>query len=279
VTETSDGGFATPAAAAAAAARNAVANSGTDSARTPDPLLEIADLRVRLGGSAILHGVSFTVAGTGVTALLGRNGVGKTTTAKSILGLYPATGSIRLEGRELIGLPTHTVARLGIGYVPEDRGVFAGLTVAENLRLAEPRERPKAGYDRVYALFPVLQARAAQPAGTLSGGEQQMLAIGRILLRRNRLLVVDEPTKGLSPKVAAEVARALKEVAETVPILLIEQNLSVVRTMAGQAVVLDTGRVAHRGGTRDLLADPARTNELLGVSTARADLRRTGGAS
>nr|WP_245594562.1 ABC transporter ATP-binding protein [Actinospica robiniae] len=251
----------------------------TDVMKGVDPLLELDDVRVRLGGSAILHGVSFAVAGTGVTALLGRNGVGKTTTAKSILGLYPATGSIRLDGRELLGLPTHTVARLGIGYVPEDRGVFAGLSVAENLRLAEPRERAKAGYERVYELFPVLKARAAQAAGTLSGGEQQMLAIGRILLRRNRLLVVDEPTKGLSPKVAAEVARALKEVAETVPILLIEQNLSVVRTMAGRAVVLDTGHVAHRGDTRELLADPARTNELLGVSTARADARRGGAAS
>jgi branched-chain amino acid transport system ATP-binding protein len=247
-------------------------------AASRDVLLEVADLRVRLSGSAILHGVSFTVAAAGVTALLGRNGVGKTTTAKSILGLYPATGSISLDGRELLGMPTHAVARLGIGYVPEDRGVFAGLTVAENLRLAEPREWPKAGYERVYALFPVLAARSAQAAGTLSGGEQQMLAIGRILLRRNRLLVVDEPTKGLSPKVAAEVAHALKEVAETVPILLIEQNLSVVRTMAGQVVVLDTGRVAHRGAARDLLADPARTNALLGVSTAAVDARPGGAA-
>jgi len=231
-------------------------------------LLELTDLRVSLGGSAILHGVTFEVADSGVTALLGRNGVGKTTTAKAILGLYPAAGSIRFDGRELIGLPTHAVARLGIGYVPEDRGVFAALTVAENLRLAEPRDRAAAAYDRVYELFPVLKQRATQPAGTLSGGEQQMLSIGRILLRRNRLLVVDEPTKGLSPKVAAEVAHALKEVALTVPILLIEQNLGVVRTMAGDAVVLDTGRVAHRGEVRELLADPARTNQLLGVSTA-----------
>ncbi|MBR7825184.1 ABC transporter ATP-binding protein [Actinospica sp. MGRD01-02] len=231
-------------------------------------LLEIADLRVSLGGSAILHGVTFDVAASGVTALLGRNGVGKTTTAKAILGLYASAGSIRFDGRELIGLPTYAVARLGIGYVPEDRGVFSALTVAENMRLAEPRDRATAAYDYVYELFPVLKHRAAQSAGTLSGGEQQMLAIGRILLRPNRLLVVDEPTKGLSPKVAAEVAHALKEVARTVPILLIEQNLGVVRTMAGRSVVLDTGRVAHRGETRDLLANPVLTNQLLGVSTA-----------
>ncbi|HET9173334.1 MAG TPA: ABC transporter ATP-binding protein [Actinospica sp.] len=231
-------------------------------------LLDVSELRVSLGGSAILHGVTFTVADSGVTALLGRNGVGKTTTAKAILGLYAASGSIRFDGRELIGMPTHAVARLGIGYVPEDRGVFSALTVAENLRLTEPRDRATAAYDYVYELFPVLEQRAAQAAGTLSGGEQQMLSIGRILLRPNRLLVVDEPTKGLSPKVAAEVARALKEVAKTVPVLLIEQNLGVVRTMAGRAVVLDTGRVAHRGDTRDLLSDPVLTNQLLGVSTA-----------
>jgi branched-chain amino acid transport system ATP-binding protein len=233
-------------------------------------LLELTDVRVRLGGSAILHGVSFTVADAGVTALLGRNGVGKTTTAKAILGLYAATGSIRFDGRELLGLRTHAVARLGIGYVPEDRGVFSALTVAENLRLAEPREGAQAAYTRVYELFPVLEQRAGQAAGTLSGGEQQMLAIGRILLRPNRLLVVDEPTKGLSPKVAAEVAHALKEVARTVPVLLIEQNLGVVRTMAADAVVLDIGRVAYRGDARELLSDPARTNALLGVAAAAA---------
>ncbi len=231
-------------------------------------LLEITDVRVSLGGSAILHGVTFDVADSGVTALLGRNGVGKTTTAKSILGLHRSTGSIRFDGCELIGMPTYAVARLGIGYVPEDRGVFSALTVAENLRIAEPRGQGTAAYEYVYNLFPVLKQRATQAAGTLSGGEQQMLAIGRILLRPNHLLVVDEPTKGLSPKVASEVARALTAVARTVPILLIEQNLGVVRTMAGRAVVLDTGRVAHRGKTRDLLSDPVLTNQLLGVSTA-----------
>jgi branched-chain amino acid transport system ATP-binding protein len=237
-------------------------------------LLELSDVRVSLGGSAILHGVSFTVADSGVTALLGRNGVGKTTTAKAILGLYAATGSIRFDGRELRGMPTHSVARLGIGYVPEDRGVFSALTVAENLRLAEPRAGAAAAYARVYELFPVLEQRANQSAGTLSGGEQQMLSIGRILLRPNRLLVVDEPTKGLAPKVAAEVAHALKEVARTVPVLLIEQNLGVVRTMAEDAVVLDTGRVAHRGDAAGLLADPVRTNALLGVATGEVAVKR-----
>ena len=234
-----------------------------------EPILRISDLSVTLGGSAILHGVTFDVAATGVTALLGRNGVGKTTTVKSVLGLHPVQGSVRFAGRDLSTLPTHRIARLGIGYVPEDRAVFAGLTVEENLRLAEPvREEPR--YALVYELFPVLRERARQHAGTLSGGEQQMLALGRVLLGPARLLLIDEPTKGLSPKFAGQVASALKRIAEHVPILLVEQNLAVVRRMARDAVVLDMGQVVHTGDARELLADPSLTNRLLGVSAAPA---------
>jgi branched-chain amino acid transport system ATP-binding protein len=232
-----------------------------------EPILRISDLAVTLGGSAILHGVTFDVAATGVTALLGRNGVGKTTTVRSVLGLHAVRGAIRFAGRELTTLPTHRIARLGIGYVPEDRAVFSGLTVEENLRLAEPaRERPR--YDLVNDLFPVLRERARQPAGTLSGGEQQMLALGRVLLGPARLLLIDEPTKGLSPKYTAQVAGALKRIAQQVPVLLVEQNLAVVRRTARDAVVLDMGRVVHRGDARELLADPGLTNRLLGVSSA-----------
>ncbi|HEU5332168.1 MAG TPA: ABC transporter ATP-binding protein [Actinocrinis sp.] len=232
-------------------------------------VLEIRDLSVSLGGSAVLRGVGFDVGATGVTALLGRNGVGKTTTVKSVLGLYRRSGTVHFEGRDLAGLPTHRVARLGIGYVPEDRAVFAGLTVAENLRLAEP-PRQAARYGLVHELFPVLKDRARQPAGTLSGGEQQMLSLARVLLGRARLLLVDEPTKGLAPRVAADVATALGRIAEEVPVLLVEQNLAVVRRVASEAVVLDMGRVVHTGSARDLLADPDLTNRLLGVSPGGA---------
>ena len=234
-------------------------------ADSTNPVLSISGLTVRLGGSAILHGVTFDVAPTGVTALLGRNGVGKTTTVRSVLGLHPLGGMIRFAGRDISTLPTHRIARRGIGYVPEDRVVFSGLTVAENLRLAEPaRTEPR--YDFVYELFPVLKERARQRAGTLSGGEQQMLALGRALLGPARLLLIDEPTKGLSPKFTATVAAALGRIAEQVPILLVEQNLAVVRRTARDAVVLDMGRVVHTGDARELLADPSLTNRLLGVS-------------
>jgi branched-chain amino acid transport system ATP-binding protein len=242
-----------------------------------NPILRVSGLKVTLGGSAILHGVTFDVAATGVTALLGRNGVGKTTTVRSVLGLNPAaSGEIRFAGRDISALPTHRRARRGIGYVPEDRVVFSGLTVAENLRLAEPaRGEPR--YGLVYDLFPVLRERARQRAGTLSGGEQQMLALGRALLGPARLLLIDEPTKGLSPKYTAMVATALGRMAEQVPILLVEQNLAVVRRTARDAVVLDMGRVVHTGDARELLADPSLTNRLLGVSAPTTRTAETAG--
>ncbi|MEU8189821.1 ABC transporter ATP-binding protein [Micromonospora carbonacea] len=235
-----------------------------------EPILTVADLSVRIAGLHILQGVSFTVAPTGVTVLLGRNGVGKTTTLRAVLGLTPrggeARGTVRTGGRELLGRPTHRLVRAGLGYVPEDRDVFAGLTVAENLRLAERRGATPA-YDRVFALFPELDRRGRQRAGSLSGGQQQMLAIGRVLLNDNRLLLVDEPTKGLAPKVVTEVAEVLERVAETVPVLLVEQNLAVVRRLATDAVVLSAGRVAWTGGAGELLGSAELTRSLLGVGS------------
>jgi branched-chain amino acid transport system ATP-binding protein len=235
--------------------------------RTGDALLSIVDLRVRIGGSQILHGVSFDVPPTGVTVLLGRNGVGKSTTLKAVLGLTPAgaqvTGEVRFDGAVVTGLPTHQLVRRGLGYVPEDRGIFGGLTVAENLRLAERDAQPD--YDTVYQLFPELAQRARQRAGTLSGGQQQMVAIARVLLNKNRLLLVDEPTKGLAPRLVTEVADVVTRVAQTVPILLVEQNLALVRRVGVDAVVLAAGEVAHTGPIGALLADEHLTRSLLGV--------------
>jgi branched-chain amino acid transport system ATP-binding protein len=225
-------------------------------------LLAVEGLRVRLGGLDILHGVSFEVAATGVTALLGRNGAGKTTTLRAIMGLAPASGSVTFDGSAISGQRAHVRVRRGLGYVPEDRCVFAGLTVAENLRLAE---RGKPDYDRVFALFPELSKRSGQKAGSLSGGQQQMLSLGRVLLNDNRLLVVDEPTKGLAPKVVTEVAAALERVAQTVPVLLVEQNLAVVRRLASQAIVLSGGRARWTGDAAELLGDAGLTKSLLGV--------------
>lgn len=233
-------------------------------ATAPVDVLEIADLHVRLGGSHILQGVSFSVSATGVTALLGRNGVGKTTLLRAVLGLVPREGNIRVAGVPVAREPTHRVVRRGVGYVPEDREVFSGLTVAENLRLAERDGASR--YDLVHELFPELRRRAHQAAGTLSGGQQQMLALARALLSHNRVLLVDEPTKGLAPKVVAEVTEALARASEVATILLVEQNLATVRRLATSSVVLAEGRVAHAGPAAELLDDPARTRRLLGVS-------------
>ncbi|MEU8626306.1 ABC transporter ATP-binding protein [Streptomyces sp. NPDC048669] len=228
-------------------------------------LLAVRDLRVLIGGRHILHGVDLDVAAHGVTALLGRNGAGKTTTVRGILGLVPRSGSVLLDGEETVSLPTHAVVRRGVGYAPEDRGVFAGLTVAENLRLAERHGAGGPDYPLVHELFPELKQRARQLAGTLSGGQQQMVAIGRTLLNANRLIIADEPTKGLAPKVVTEVAQVLERAAEAVPVLLVEQNLAVVRRLAEHCVVLADGRTAHRGPAAELLGDAEAARRLLGV--------------
>jgi branched-chain amino acid transport system ATP-binding protein len=235
----------------------------TATATEPRTLIRVQDLHVYLGESHVLQGVSFEVEEGAVTALLGRNGVGKTTTMRALLGLVPRSGSVTLAGEELTGLRTHAIVRRGIGYVPEDRDVFAGLTVGENLRLAE--RNGAARYELVYELFPELRARGGQRAGTLSGGQQQMVAIARALLNENPVLLVDEPTKGLAPLLVTEVAAALERAAELATVLLVEQNLAVVGRVAKNVVVLDTGRVVHAGPAAELLADPERVQGLLGV--------------
>jgi branched-chain amino acid transport system ATP-binding protein len=232
------------------------------------PLLSVRDLHVHLGQSHVLQGVTFDVQEGGVTALLGRNGVGKTTTLRALMGLVPPRGTATLAGEELTRLPTHRIVRSGVGYVPEDRDVFAGLTVEENLRLAERDAEPR--YDLVYDLFPELRERGGQRAGTLSGGQQQMVALARALLNENRILLVDEPTKGLAPLLVTEVARVLERVGENETVLLVEQNLGVVQRLARDVVVLDQGQVVHTGPADELLGNAALLRQLLGVSRAEA---------
>jgi branched-chain amino acid transport system ATP-binding protein len=227
--------------------------------------IEISDLHVSIAGSHVLQGVGFSVPTGGVTALLGRNGVGKTTTLRAILGLVASSGRIEVRGNDVERWPTHRIVRLGIGYVPEDRDVFSALTVEQNLRLAE--SGAGADYDEVFSLFPELKTRGRQRAGTLSGGQQQMLSIARALLNHRPLLLIDEPSKGLAPKIVSEFAGVLERAAQHSTVLLVEQNLSVVKRLAQRIVVLDHGEVVHLGEVTDL-DDPTLVRQLLGVSGA-----------
>ena len=238
-------------------------------AATREPILRIEGLYARITGQQVVEDVSFEVPRTGVTALLGRNGVGKSSTIKAILGIIDRTGTVEFDGAPIQGLRTEKIVQRGIAYVPEDREVFATLTVAENLLLAQRQATP----NRVLVdeLFPELRARAQQAAGTLSGGQQQMVSLPRALLNYNRLLLVDEPTKGLSPRLVGEVAQVLKAAADTTPMLLVEQNLTVVRELAQDVVVLSGGRVVHRGPAREFLDDERLVHRHLGVAGAEPD--------
>ncbi len=235
----------------------------------PPPLLEVRDLDVHRGDAHVLDGVSFDVRPNRVTALLGRNGAGKTSTLLTLLNLLAAgAGSARFDGVELIGMRTHDVIQHGIGYVPEDREVFGQLTVTENLRLAMRTPEAADRLELVHELFPMLADRREQRAGSLSGGQQQMVAIARALLNPNRLLLVDEPSKGLAPVVVHDVVVALERAAVDTTILLVEQNLRVAERLATDVVVLDSGRVVHTGTMVELFADAALTQRYLGVASA-----------
>ena len=225
--------------------------------------LEVKDLHVTINGSHILQGVNFFVPENKVTALLGRNGVGKSTTLKAIMGLNPGTGIIKFGGTEIVSMPTHKIVQMGMGYVPEDREIFASLTVKENLSLAARDEQPN--YDLVYSLFPELLTRTGQRAGTLSGGQQQMVAISRALLNKNKILLIDEPTKGLAPKLVTEVAKSLAHVADHSTMLIVEQNLALVKAIAQNIIVMDQGKVVFEGGPENL-QDESFVKSMLGVS-------------
>ena len=229
-----------------------------------ESILSVAGLSASIAGQQVVEDVSFEMLPVGVTALLGRNGVGKTSTLRAIMGLIERSGEVSIAGERVDREPTHRIVQRGVGYVPEDREVFSSLTVAENLRLAERDSSPNRHL--IHELFPDLTDRAGQLAGTLSGGQQQMVSLARALVNDNRLLLVDEPTKGLAPLIVMDVAKALERAAQTVPVLLVEQNLQVVRMLAEKAIVLEGGRVVYDGRAEELLSNEALTKELLGVA-------------
>ena len=231
----------------------------------PEPLLEASGIEAFYGAAQALFGVSLQVGEGEALALIGRNGMGKTTTIRAILGLTPpAAGSVRFRGQALAGLAPHRIARLGLGLVPEGRQVFPTLTVAENL-IATARPGPWT-VARVSTLFPRLAERARQPARTLSGGEQQMLAIGRALMTNPALLILDEATEGLAPLVRDEIWAVLARLkAEGLAILVVDKDVRALSALADRFTVLEKGRVAWEGEGRALLADPQRLHALLGV--------------
>lgn len=228
-------------------------------------LLQLSGVSASIAGQQVLEDITFTVPPQGVTAILGRNGVGKTSTLKATMGLIDRRGAITYEGESIATAATHRIASKGIAYVPEDREVFASLTVTENLRLAV-RPGTAGHWDRVYELFPELHERGAQLAGSLSGGQQQMVSLGRALINDNNLFLVDEPTKGLAPRIVTDVANTLAEAAKLAPIVLVEQNLAVVRALAARVVVISSGRVVHTGDALEFLEDETLTMRHLGVA-------------
>jgi len=233
-----------------------------------DAVLELRGVHTFIGSFHILKGVSFRVEPGSLTALLGRNGVGKTTTLRTIMGLWPAAeGSIRFLGEEIRGRPTHEIAAMGIGYVPEHRGIFRGLTVEENLRLAERRRGDLARRaDWIFGLFPDLKAALKKPAGLLSGGQQQMLAIARALVPESRLLLIDEPSEGLAPMLVEQVMEAIHRLREEMPILLVEQNFHAIQHLADRYVLMEDGRVVRSGPMAELLGNREWLQRYLGVT-------------
>ena len=242
----------------------------TDAALAPDhaPLLRIRGLHAWYGKSHVLHGVDLDVGPGECVSLVGRNGVGRSTTIKAVMGLAQASGSVRFRGRELVGLRTVDIARAGVGYVPENRDVFPALTVRENLQLGVQRGRasPRWTMDGLFTLFPNLSARADTPAGVLSGGEQQMLTLCRTLMGDPDLVMIDEPTEGLAPKVVAAVAALFAEVKRRgVAILLVEQRLTIALDLSERLYVMGHGRIVFEGTPASLRADQATRREWLEV--------------
>ncbi len=234
------------------------------------PLLAVRDLEARYGDTRVLRGVTFEVAERGITTILGANGAGKTTTLRAVCGMVRTAGEITLAGRRIEGRATEDVVRLGVAHVPEGRGTFVQLTVEENLRLGAYARRGRrelaAELERVCRYFPVLAERRRQVAGTLSGGEQQMLAVARALMLRPRLLLLDEPSLGLAPLVVREIFRIIRTInrEEGVSVLLVEQNASLALGLADHAYLMETGTVVTSGPAAELRENDAIRRAYLG---------------
>lgn len=231
-------------------------------------MLQVTDLHAYYGKSHILQGVNLTVGENKVVSLLGRNGVGRSTTTKAIMGMVKVTGSVRFKNREIAGLPPYEIARRGIGIVPEARNIFPTLTVHENLLIGMKSKNRKGRWSvqATFDLFPNLRERAAAPAGVLSGGEQQMLSICRTLMGDPDLVIVDEPTEGLAPQMVEQVGMLLKEIAEQgVAILLVEQKLQIALRISHQVLVMGHGQIVFSGTPKDFLSQESVRREWLEV--------------
>ena len=221
-------------------------------------LLEVKGLRAQYGPTKVLHGIDFAVAERGITTILGANGAGKTTTLRAVCGMVRTEGEVRLGGERIDGNATEAIVRRGVGHVPDGRGTFMNLTVEENLRVGahcrKDRDNVAADFERMYAHFPRLKERRRQQAGTLSGGEQQMLAVSRALMLRPRLLLLDEPSFGLAPKIVQHLFEILGTIRaeEGIGMLLVEQNASLALRLADQAYLLETGRVVMAGPAAEI---------------------------
>ena len=233
-------------------------------------LLEAQDLEAQYGWTKVLHGLSFSVETGGITTNLGANGAGKTTTLRAVCRMVKTSGQVRFDGQRIDAKTTEDIVRLGIAHTPEGRGTFVDLSVEENLRLGAYARRDRTGlaedYDKIYQYFPVLAERRRQQAGTLSGGEQQMLAVARALMSRPRLLLLDEPSLGLAPLVVREIFRIVRTINqhERVSVLLVEQNAAMALELAHHAYLLETGRVVMSGPAAELKKDDAIRRSYLG---------------
>ena len=237
------------------------------------PLLELTGVHTHIGAYHILHGVDFTVPDGGVTMLLGRNGAGKSTTLRTIMGLWPASrGEVRFQGKSLKGVATPDIATQGIAYVPESMGIFTDLSVQENMVLAARQARNASELDTqrlewIFGLFPALKKFWLYPAGKLSGGQKQMLAVARAICEPRALILIDEPSKGLAPSIIRNLIDAFGELKrQKTTILLVEQNFMMAKALGDTVAVMDNGMVVHRGAMAELAGDEGMQQRLLGLS-------------